>query len=571
MVMHSTENDRSRSPGFAARASNLVLRFVSIVALIASMAVLGLTLHLLAREATWLPSPAPPRRGETEEERNERAFFRGTIGTEVVPLPVLKVLPEICPDHFYPWQKDAGSWVEQFGFLPASLVPPSVGVEPLAKDLPLGFTLSHYRPKSGAPSPVLFVGLACATCHTAQINGKLVVGVGNTSLNLFAWIDAFQAALRDDRVSYDSVVRAYEDNPDNPRLSLEEKGIIWMWLKGARDKQAEDATKYDEPFGRGLSMRPENVPTGPCRTQPFRTLVRTLEHRPGTDMKVYTKIAALTGVYWEEKVGGWGQFDGSIHGLHRRSAAAALAAGATPQNMNLREIANNIIWATDYVNRADFPRPAWNDVFPKHALAAKSEIDRGKAVYLNHCNRCHGHPEGNRWCPGEMEGQLTLLSNIQTDPERVTFRYFEDIPNKLSDYFPQGHPFDFPRNELRPKQRQDPQEEVVRGYINKPMPSMFSRAPYLHNASVMTLAELIHLVPRKVVFFRGANEYDPELVGLKAPEKDPANRRLYFQFDTAAPGNSNKGHDYPWTREEVVKDQKKQRDLKALLEYLKTL
>ncbi len=103
---------------------------------------------------------------------------------------------------------------------------------------------------------------------------------------------------------------------------------------------------------------------------------------------------------------------------------------------------------------------------------------------------------------------------------------------------------------------------------------MFSRAPYLHNASVLTLAELVNLEVRKPVFFRGANEYDTTWIGLKSPgekEHDANDRKLYYRFDTSSPGNSNKGHDYPWTREEVEKDTKKQDDLKALLEYLKTL
>src|SRR5262249_1610993 len=83
--------------------------------------------------------------------------------------------------------------------------------------------------------------------------------------------------------------------------------------------------------------------------------------------------------------------------------------------------------------------------------------------------------------------------------------------------------------------------------------------------------ELINLVPRKAVFFRGANKYDTKLVGLDAPERDPHNTKLYFKFHTAMPGNSNKGHDYPWKADEVGRDEQKKNDLKALLEYLTRL
>jgi len=562
------------SPGLATCAAACALRVICLLAIFGGAALLLATAYLIGREAAWLPPPSS-HVSETTAERNERAFFHGTIGTELAPLPVLMVLPEICesPDgrasHFYPFGKSAGSWLEQFGFLPASRAPASVGVDPRARDLPLGFTVSHYRPKSGAPSPVVFVGLACATCHTTLINGKLVVGTGNTSLNLFAWIDAFQAALRDERVTYDAVMAAYEKHAEYPRLSLEEKEMIRLWLSGARAKGAEDATRYDEPFGKGLSMQAEHVPTGPCRTQPFRTLVRTLLQRPGTDMKVYTKVAAIYLEGQEE----WGQFDGGIHGLYRRSAGAALAAGATPQNMSLPEIADNIKWASDFI--ATHRGPAWNEIFPDQPVDPKSQAaQEGKAVYMAHCNRCHGHPNGDIWDPGKSDGELVALEEINTDPERVSFRYYEEVPEALSAYFPKNHPFDFPRKELRPQHREKPTDPVARVYINKRMHAMFTRAPFLHNGSVLTLAELINLEVRKPVFFRGANEYDDRLLGLKSPgesEHDPDDRKLYFRFDTAAPGNSNKGHDYPWTREEVEGDQTKQKQLQSLLEFLKTL
>src|SRR5262249_33804683 len=150
--------------------------------------------------------------------------------------------------------------------------------------------------------------------------------------------------------------------------------------------------------------------------------------------------------------------------------------------------------------------------------------------------------------------KLTLLKDIRTDPERVTFRYFEELPDALSTYFPPNNPFDFPRDALRPPPRKSPDDPVERGVINKPMTSMFSRTPYLHNASVLTLKELINLDDRKPVFYRGANTYDTAAVGLAAPgekDHDPNDKKLYFRFDTAVPGNSNKGHDYPWARDDV--------------------
>jgi hypothetical protein len=552
-----------------------VLRVLCVASVGLTVAVLLLTGYLLFREERWLPEPPPaPQTREEKARRYREAFFHGTIGTEVAPLPVMKVLPAMFPEHFQPLGKDAGDWARQFGFIPSARTPvPHPGGESL-EGLPLGFTLSHYRPKSGAPSPVKFVGLACATCHTTLIRRPdgsdfLVVGTGNTALNLFGWLDAFQAALRDkNRFTAAKVLEEYEKA--NPPLSLEEGLMVRLWLNGAQAKLAEDEQKYDQPYGEGKSLRPEYVPTGPCRTQPFRTLVRTALHRPGATMHVYTKIAA---VFWQDLEEGWGQFDGGIRGLDRRSSGAAFAAGATVQNMNLPEIANNIRWASAHLKVLKGPH--WEQVFPDRPIDA-ARAEKGRQVYLAHCHRCHGHPEGDltrpetlRWVRGEDQEKLTPLDRIGTDPERVTFRYYEELPDVLAGLFPRGHQFDFPRDSLRPLPG-DP----TRGYFNKPLHSAFSRAPYLHNASVLTLKELINLADRKPVFFRGENRYDVAAVGLSSPdEKDfkSGDPRLYFRFDTRVAGNSNRGHDYPWPRAEVKEDTKKQAELELLLEYLKTL
>jgi hypothetical protein len=124
-----------------------------------------------------------------------------------------------------------------------------------------------------------------------------------------------------------------------------------------------------------------------------------------------------------------------------------------------------------------------------------------------------------------------------------------------------GHPLGFPADQIR----------YTQGYINNPIPRTFLRAPYLHNGSVPTLRQLINLDRRPAVFCRGDNVYDPAAVGLVAPEPDAAGRcpvRQSFRFDTAAPGNGNAGHDYPWRYADPNRDPAA---LENLLEYLKTL
>ena len=98
------------------------------------------------------------------------------------------------------------------------------------------------------------------------------------------------------------------------------------------------------------------------------------------------------------------------------------------------------------------------------------------------------------------------------------------------------------------------------------MDSAVTRAPYLHNASVLTLAELINLKPRKGFFYRVRNAYDPQDLGYISPQSPT--KSIYFPFDTTLRGNSNKGHDYPWPYKGEGWNEE---DLKALLEFLKNL
>src|SRR5690606_12051291 len=102
---------------------------------------LSASLLLVAVEPSWSkPLPLSP----------EAAFLHGSSGTEIMPLPVFQVLPELFPDQFQPAGPDAGDWIDQFGF--------TRGRGEVDGGLPLGFAVTHHRPRSGAPSPVPFVG-----------------------------------------------------------------------------------------------------------------------------------------------------------------------------------------------------------------------------------------------------------------------------------------------------------------------------------------------------------------------------------------------------------------------------
>lgn len=533
------------------------LRFLGktglIVLNLAIIAAVGGTAALIAAERKW----ATPEFREPQE-----AFRHGSIGTEVMPLPVAAVLPDLFPQHFQPAGAEAGDWIEQFGFLRDEDDP---------FGLPVGFTTTNYRPQSAAPSPVPFVALTCALCHTTEFRTApeaepiRLEGPGSVSLNLFAWLDAFQSSLiertepdGDYALTAADVTTAWEAR-SGESLDRAERLMISLWLRQIRSRIEDGIPRFDAPYGHGASRDEEVTPTGPSRTLAFRTLLRNVIEVPANDLPIHSKIATVYNQAWRERA----QFDGTIADLDARSSMAALAAGATVDNMRHPEIVHNILAASDYT--VTLAPPAFTEVFAGVAPPDPDAVARGGAVYSEHCAACHGNKADEGWQNGPRTGEVIPLSEIGTDPGRVMFRHYGEMPERLFALFPEDHPFAFERDVIYPAVGEE-DDLTLRGYISNPIEGAFLRAPYLHNASVLTLAELINLDERRDTFLRGRNTYDLERVGFTTPDAPDAD--VYFTFDTALPGNSNAGHDYPWAWDDPERDPAALADLLA---YLKTL
>jgi hypothetical protein len=95
------------------------------------------------------------------------------------------------------------------------------------------------------------------------------------------------------------------------------------------------------------------------------------------------------------------------------------------------------------------------------------------------------------------------------------------------------------------------------GYKSRPLNGVWATAPYLHNGSVPSLAELLKPeIDRIRLFHVGSIEFDTDNVGYKDDPTQPV-------YDTTLDGNSNAGHKYGTL---LSKD-----DKRDLLEYLKSL
>ncbi|NMG06506.1 cytochrome c [Brasilonema sp. UFV-L1] len=524
-----------------------MLKIIRISAISLISLLLVLTFGFLFFELTWV---------KPEFRSPKEAFLHGSIGTELMPLPVFQVLPDLFRDQFQPAGKDAGDWIQQFGFVR--------GKPDENEGLPVGFSLSNYRPQSGGSSPVKFVGFSCALCHTSKIRrfegdeGVVVTGMGSTSLDLFAWLDAVKTSLLDEkRLTLDNIVQAYETKYQKP-LGVIEKTMIGFWLLNARPLIQASLPKWDAPYSGKDLRNSEFEPNGPARTQPFKELVHFVMDRPAASDRSFSKLPSL----YEQKNRQWAQYDGSIRDSLSRSVLAAVAAGATPNNLVVPEISHNVVQANEYT--VNLQGPKYTEVFKNQGIQLDAQkVERGRAVFMQHCSTCHGYRnlEDGNWVKGELQGLITPIEEIKTDSQRLNYRYYKELPDAVEVYFSDTNPLKPKRENIRPGPLGD-----TKGYINAPLESVFARTPYLHNGSVLTLAELINLKPRREIFYRGENLYDSVDVGLASPTEP--DEKHYFTFDTDAKGNSNKGHDYPWPYRGTGWDKAA---LEDLLEYLKTL
>jgi hypothetical protein len=222
-------------------------------------------------------------------------------------------------------------------------------------------------------------------------------------------------------------------------------------------------------------------------------------------------------------------WDGNNTSLDERNLSASLGAGVTPVTVDYASIQRVHDWILT------LPPPK----FPFPIDAARSV--RGKAVFDAHCAQCHSFT-------GSKTGTVEDIASIGTDPFRLnSYTYILATSQALL----------FPANVHRFQHF-----SKTNGYANMPLDGIWARAPYLHNGSVPTLADLLNPpADRPRLFARGYDVYDEHKVGFIT---DTAAARADGSiYDTTVPGNGNGGHLYGT---ELPGDQKLD-----LLEYLKTL
>ena len=228
---------------------------------------------------------------------------------------------------------------------------------------------------------------------------------------------------------------------------------------------------------------------------------------------------------------------------------------------------------------------------------------KGRPIFEEKCAGCH-KPNNRRIFSAKKLGVDTSRSLTNTTVSREILAglvlescniYYENNPGKA------GNDFCLPVGDTQADRLEDYFSDVPgrvkqgkNGYKADMLHGIWTRAPYLHNGSVPTLAALMCVEARPTTFLRGVLNYDTDLLGFEwqhAPQQryNSVHEVVSFDvYDTSVVSRSNTGHEYgnflcpkELRHLDPMKDREKMTelmlgknrdtDLAYLLEYLKTL
>ncbi len=453
-------------------------------------------------------------------------FKYGSIGSEPesgLPLALWKALPVLFPEQF-----DGRPDYTAFGLLYET------GADGNQRDLPIGLATRTVK-------GVELAWLNCAVCHTGEITRladettEIVPGMPANRFDLYKFI-AFLLDIADsEKLAPDPLLEAMEKSGTD--LGPLDR-LFWRYLVLPRVREGLLARRA------ALSDLIAGQPAwGPGRVDTFNPYKILQFGRSWAELTEAERIGVtdFPSIFLQGPREGMDlHWDGNNSSLKERNLSAAIGAGVTPETVDHMAIERVAEWLMDF-------EPPPSPYRPDPAL-----VQKGAAIYREACAGCHGYQTDDGYVfEGEYLGKVEPIGAIGTDRTRLD-SYTPEMPVLQSSLFA-----DYPEHRFRHFRKTD-------GYANMPLDALWLRAPYLHNGSVPTLADLLELPDaRPATFVRGLTTLDPERGGFTAPPCDPGEPlEAGWCFDTSVSGNGNGGHLYGASLAPDLK--------RALLAYLLT-
>lgn len=357
----------------------------------------------------------------------------------------------------------------------------------------------------------------CFTCHAGKVDGKLVVGMGNSFSDYQSSMVLGGVGMR-----------------------------VGMALKYKKDDPYTEAfTDFGNYF---KAMAPKIKTNQPGSNPAFRLAEACMMHRdpvdltfteePQYDMWDYN-IATDTPPLWHVKKKSTLYFTGIGRGSMPKLLLQASVLGVPDSSRSRHSVErfNDVYAWLLKLEAPNYPKPI------NAQLAAQ-----GKELFQLKCAGCHG-TYGKTDAEDTYPNKVVNLDVVKTD--RLYADYIRNsgiVDWYNASWFAQS----------RPKSAFVPND----GYVAPPLDGVWATAPYLHNGSVPTLYEVLDPKARPARWTRTgySRDYNWKKVGWHY-DPDPKNKK--WTFDTEKPGYGNQGH---YFGEELTEAEKW-----AVIEYLKTL
>ncbi|MEP6676092.1 MAG: hypothetical protein ABJA78_13100 [Ferruginibacter sp.] len=376
--------------------------------------------------------------------------------------------------------------------------------------------LSHDLTAINAPNGELIVAPNCLQCHAQIMDGKLILGLGN-SLSDFTksqepsakFADKFLKHLTGDQAKKYEAAKNFITalKMVAPNLVLPTKGL------NVADELAALLASHRDP---------ETL------TWSDKTLLSLPDGIVPTDVPAWWLLKKKNAMFYN----GFGRGDFS-----RFLMASNLL--TVTDTAEAKDVDNHFPDVLAYINSITPPK------YPK--AIDQTLADKGNVIFNGHCSRCHG-------TYGASENYPNLLipeSIIQTDPLLYSSNYsnpqFVTWFNKS--WFTSGQY----AAKLVP----------YRGYIAPPLDGIWITAPYLHNGSVPDLETLLNSKKRPIYWKRNFKkpEYNYDSPGWIYEKTNAATDNE--TYNTTLRGYGNGGHNFG--------DKLSATERKSVIEYLKTL
>lgn len=540
-------------------------------------------------------APAEPGKAQPLDQGWSRelreAFYYTPQGSQLMPYAVLRALEQPLSDKLF---LDPAH-VAQMGFLPAD------GPSALNPDgLPIGF-VKDPRPAPGALGPM--VGLTCAACHTADIEAKTGALIridggasqGDYQLLMARLSKALDNTLADPAKFQRFAARLVAVDPKAVRPALEALATDIRRLEASAWTPIPYGRGRLDAFGHILNAVAANALKEPAN---FR-----IPDAPVSYPFLWTTPQQRY-VQWNGVAGNpLGRNLGEVLGVfgHPDFANGNLAAASSTA------LGENLVALESWV--ATLKPPPWPEKVLGKVDAAKAK--RGAELFKANCAGCHGGPDYRLTPAAETEGgrqwiavSMVNIDTVKTDPKMAMnfiTRYarpgpFTQLP-PTTPRLPDGQVLAgslllaavtaITENDLRARGITGDARKAAYGwrfapgsntpqsgwllppsYKAGPLAGVWATGPFLHNGSVPTIYDLLSPEEeRPAVFYVGSRRLDTEKLGFVSSydSMPEAERARVSRFDTALPGNSNRGHAFPTGAKLPPEDRY------AIIEYLKVL